>query len=123
MVYIIWGSLILGLAAYWITGTSTVFLLTLGGYGGVIGALFTILVMKKWLTYQLSYLAIVFIPILGSIMMEMEPSIVSYLMVYYMIAVSTLYHNYKQVLLAGILGLLMTNYFYFTHGGTMFSRR
>ncbi|KZZ83601.1 hypothetical protein AS29_014920 [Bacillus sp. SJS] len=120
MVYIIWGSLLLGLAAYWITGASTMFLITLGGYGGVIGTVFTFLVMKKWLTYQLSYLAIVCISILGSIMMEMEPTIVSYLMAYYMIAVSTLYHKYKQVLLAGLLGLLMTNYFYFTHGDTMF---
>ncbi|AZB42483.1 hypothetical protein CEF21_09380 [Bacillus sp. FJAT-42376] len=120
MIYIIWGSLILGLAAYWITGASSAFLLTLGGFGTVIGTVFTVLVLKKWLVIQLSYLAIIFIGILSFIMMEMEPTIISYLMAYYMIAVSTLYLNYRQVVLAGILGLVLTNYFYFTHSDTMF---
>ncbi|MTH54337.1 hypothetical protein GKZ89_13075 [Bacillus mangrovi] len=120
MMYIIWGSLLLGLAAYWITGASTAFMLTLGGFGLAVGTVFTFLVVKKWLVNQMSYLAIVSIAVLGAVMMKMEPTIVSYFMAYYLIAISTLFHNYRHVIAAGLFGLAMTNYFYFIHGETMF---
>lgn len=49
-------------------------------------------------------------------MLENRPAITTYLLVYYSIIIMSLYHNYKYVLVSGITGLIITNYFAISFG-------
>ncbi|WP_139488602.1 hypothetical protein [Brevibacillus dissolubilis] len=44
----------------------------------------------------------------------------TYLMVYYSLAISTLYHDQKPIIMSGTIALVLTNTFFFTHHDTMF---
>lgn len=49
-------------------------------------------------------------------MLENRPAVTTYLLVYYSIIIISLYHNFRYVLVSGIFGLLITNYFVINYG-------
>lgn len=85
----------------------------------VVGAL-TYFAYRQKMVYTLQYLVSFNFAVMTFAMGVTSPKLTNYFMIYVSLAVMTLYHNYRSILLSGFLGLLLTNYFFVTLRETMF---
>jgi methyl-accepting chemotaxis protein len=81
----------------------------------------TIWTYRKWAPHAVQYYVVFGLTILTVIMAHSNPKISTYLMTYVSLAVITLYHNYISILLSGISGVLLTNFFFFQYKDSMFA--
>ena len=88
--------------------------------GGGISILLSILVISKVLIKYIMYMITVGIMIVSFLMMLTTPDITSYLMVYYSLFLVSLYQRRGPIILTGVSGILLTNYFYFNYKEQMF---
>jgi methyl-accepting chemotaxis protein len=81
----------------------------------------TIWTYRKWAPHAVQYYVVVGLTILTVVMAHSNPKISTYLMTYVSLAVITLYHNYISILLSGVSGVLLTNFFFFQYKDSMFA--
>jgi len=82
--------------------------------------IFSILVWKKWFIEYMKYFVVLNLTIFSYLYIDQMPSLTAYLSIYFIIALVTLYHDFKPIVLAGIVGIGFTNYAYFYHKGAIF---
>ncbi|MBH0161318.1 methyl-accepting chemotaxis protein [Fictibacillus sp. 26RED30] len=117
----LWGMYFLGLASTF-ASTKTIDSVMFYGIAGLVILLsLSIWTYRKWAPYAVQYFVVIGLTILTVIMADTNPKISTYLMTYVCLAVITLYHNYLSILLSGISGLLLTNFFFFQYKETMFA--
>jgi methyl-accepting chemotaxis protein len=80
----------------------------------------SVLIWRKKLVMHTMYVVSCATAVMSFVLISSAPTMVSYLMIYYNIAVITLYQNYRPMLLSGAFGLVFTNYFWFKYQDTMF---
>ena len=66
------------------------------------------------------YVILIGIYVLTYFLISSSQSIGDYIILYFSLAFISLYHDYKLIILAGIINLIFTNYFYFAFPDTMF---
>jgi len=96
------------------------FIITLAIGGGIASILVSIMTWKRIGTFYIQYLVIAVLVILAIMLAQGSPNLSSYFMIYYSLAIITLYHNYKSIIVSGLLGIILTNLFYMTFHDTMF---
>lgn len=96
------------------------FLLTLGILGGVICAIQTVLIVSKKFKIFTMYFTIVANAVLSFALMSLSPHLGMYLLVYFCLAAAALYQDNAAIIIAGVLDIAMTNFFYFAYGQAMF---
>jgi methyl-accepting chemotaxis protein len=109
-----WASLVLGLISSIASHAPSETILVLATLGTLISLLGTILVWRRIWTQKVMYVVAGGVSVLAFCMILRSPDFVDYLMVYYALGLVSLYHDYRPVLLTGILNLLTTNYMYVT---------
>lgn len=97
---------------------STLFVLVAAGGGSCLITAFW--VKKKLYVNQVKYFVVIATALFTFLMIESNPNIRLYLLVYYMLAISSLYQDYRPLLITSILGLFFTNYFYFKYAPLIF---
>lgn len=125
-VKIIWLMVAFGVVTDLMIDVATSMLVTLLVVGGLCCSIATYMAYANRGTRYVMFI----IPVISSMLIflliyqDPEPLISTYLLVYVNIGLMTLYSNYKPILLAGVLGLIQTTYFYFTpfFHDKMFSR-
>jgi len=120
LVMVLWFSLLLGVAVTLITNPGqTPILLTVGI---VIATIATVCTWKRWFTPYLMYYIPVCLAIISYMLISTAVGFSTYLIIYYSIAVCTLYSNYRPILLSSIFALIFTNYFFVTERHTIFAQ-
>lgn len=120
LVYILWFSLLLGIATNLSTDATQTSTLILVIVGGIIAILVTVLSWKRWLANGMKYILTLSLAIISFLMISTTDSFATYLLIYYSLAVTTLYNNYRPILLSGLFALLFTNYFFVVDRETLF---
>ncbi|MEF2969127.1 methyl-accepting chemotaxis protein [Paenibacillus sp. M1] len=125
-VKIIWIMVALGVVTDLMIGVGTAMLVTLLLVGGVCCSIATYMTYSNKGTQYVMFVIPTIAALLTFLLIyqDPEPIVGTYLLVYVNIALMTLYSNYKPIVLAGVLGLVITTYFYFTpfYHDKMFSR-
>ncbi|MBN3554890.1 methyl-accepting chemotaxis protein [Fictibacillus nanhaiensis] len=117
----LWGMYVLGLVSTY-ASTKTIDSVFFYGIAGLLILLsLSIWTYRKWAPFAVQYFVVLGLTVLTVIMADSNPKISTYLMTYVCLAVITLYHNYLSILLSGISGLLLTNFFFFQYKETMFA--
>ncbi|UOE94536.1 methyl-accepting chemotaxis protein [Alkalihalobacillus sp. LMS39] len=62
------------------------------------------------------YILIISLALMTVFMLENRPAITTYLLAYYSIIIISLYHNFRYVIVSGVFGLFITNYFAINFG-------
>lgn len=118
---IFWFGFLLGLAAELTTDTEMSEIIVYVSIAGTMTLVSTLLVIKRWLILPLVYIHVVGLSTLAFTMVLLSPSMTMYLIMYFVLAVLTLYHDYRPLLVFGGLGLAFTNYFYFQYQSVVFA--
>ncbi|MDF2814901.1 MAG: methyl-accepting chemotaxis protein [Paenibacillus sp.] len=121
MVFILWFSLMLGIAVNLATDALPMNTIVLVVVGGVIAILVTVLVWLRLMVEGLKYLVALSLGVISFLMISTTDSFATYLLVYYSLAVTTLYNNYRPIFLSGLFALFFTNYFFITERDTLFA--
>ncbi|MEB1806115.1 MAG: methyl-accepting chemotaxis protein [Bacillaceae bacterium] len=117
---LLWGAFILGLISNFISDVPIGGIIAYTITGMSLSIFFSIMAYKKWLPYSLQYYIAVGLGVLTFVMGVTSPKLSNYLMVYIGLVFITLFHNYRSIALSGGIGLLLTNYFFFTLRDSMF---
>ncbi|MFW6029612.1 MAG: hypothetical protein ACOCRO_05095, partial [Halanaerobiales bacterium] len=121
LVKILWISLILTLITDIVAGVSIDVIYIVSGIGLTICLLTTYLTYKDIFNVYIKYVVVVGLSIMAFFMVSVAPNMASYGIVYYIIAVSSLYQMKEPIILSAIAGLGYTNYWFFTYRNEMFS--
>ncbi|MDR7071904.1 methyl-accepting chemotaxis protein [Fictibacillus barbaricus] len=117
----LWGMYFLGLGSTY-ASTKTLESVAFYGIGGLIILLvLTVWTSRQWAPEAVQYFVVIGMTALAVIMADSNPKISTYLMTYVCLAFITLYHNYISILLSGVSGLFLTNFFFFQYKDTMFA--
>ncbi|UKS26334.1 methyl-accepting chemotaxis protein [Paenibacillus sp. HWE-109] len=116
MVKLLWGCLVLGLAAAY---RSPDLIMILLAYGAPIALICTLLVWKKiWVPYTMYVIAIGF-NVISYFFMANDPALSSILILYLGLTLVSLYMNFRPLILNGVIGLINLNYFCSTLPGSV----
>lgn len=111
MVYLVWGSLLLGIGGAYSSLDTIIILLMTGLPVAVVCTVMT--VVKKGIPYVM-YLIAVGLGVISFFFIQSTTSISNILILYFSLAIVSLYHNYRPLLVSGVLAVAMTNYFLVT---------
>jgi len=89
--------------------------------GIICAASSAILTYKRKFEVQVRYIILIGLSLLSYLIISSNPHMGNYLLLYYCLAVITFYHDFKLIVVDGIVNLLLTNYFFFEFKDTMFS--
>ncbi|TDT63599.1 methyl-accepting chemotaxis protein [Fonticella tunisiensis] len=124
LIKLLWFSLVLGVFVDVANKLPRETILTVLITGTVICSLITFLIIRRKMVGYIMYLISISTMIFSFMIIQASTGSTSFaniLIIYYSIAVVSLYHDYRPILLTGILGLILTNYSFFAFKGTMFS--
>ena len=124
LIKLLWFSLVLGVLVDVANKLPRETILTVLITGTVICSLITFLIIKRKMVGYIMYLISISTMIFSFMIIQASTGSTSFaniLIIYYSIAVVSLYHDYRPILLTGILGLILTNYSFFAFKSTMFS--
>jgi len=113
-------SYILGLISNVASGNSVKVITIYAVSGGLLSAFFALLSYNKVIPEYLQYIAVFCLGTTVFIIISTSPKLSNFALVYLIVAVLTLYHNYRSITLAGIVGLIFINYFFITYNEQMF---
>lgn len=88
--------------------------------GSIFSAVITFLSYKRIWENSIRYLAVIGIAVVTFLVIDASPKISSYFYVFLVIILSTIYHDYKVVILAGSVSLGLTFYSFYFHREEMF---
>ncbi|SKA77740.1 methyl-accepting chemotaxis protein [Caloramator quimbayensis] len=124
LIKLLWASLALGVLVDIANKLPLPVILTVLIGGSVICLAITLLVVKKKLTNLIMYFISIALIVFSFMILHASTgstSFVNILIIYYSIAIISLYHDYRPIILTSILGLLLTNYSFFTYKTTLFN--
>ncbi|MEJ6952257.1 methyl-accepting chemotaxis protein [Natronospora cellulosivora (SeqCode)] len=121
LVKVLWGSLVLALITDIAAGVSKEVIYLLAGVGSAVCVLTTYLTYKKLYVDKIKYIVVIGLAILTYFMVKAAPNTVSYLMVFYILAVASLYQIKGPIILSAIISLIFTNYWFFAYQEEMFT--
>lgn len=112
IIIVVWCFLALGIAGDFATATDMGTILTLVEYGAGVCLLLTVITYKRWLIEYVMYFVVIGMAVLTYVLITSGPILTTYLMIYVSLALSSLYNNYRPILLSALIGLAFTNYFF-----------
>jgi methyl-accepting chemotaxis protein len=118
---LIWFSLGLGLIVDIANKQSLQMIAVLGIAGSFIGLILTFLAVKRILEDKFKYLVVLAVAVFTYLLLSSSTSITTYILVYYGLAIISLYHDWKPIALIDLFNLIFTNYFFFQFRDTMFA--
>lgn len=119
LVYILWFSMLLGVVVTMRTNpVHTPILITAGS---IIAFIATVLVWKRWFTQYMMYYVVIALAIVSYILISLAVSFTTYLIIYYSMAICTLYNNYRPIVLSSLFAVFFTNFFFITERDTLFA--
>lgn len=121
MIKLLWFFVIVGLVVQIIAKAQLVVLLSIAISSFLIVGLATYFTMKKKFIMGTMYLVVLFVSLLYVMMILIKPSMINYLLVYLSLSVLTLYHDYRPIMVSGIIAIFITNYSWFAFQDTMFN--
>lgn len=124
LIKLLWFSLVLGVLVDVANKLPRQTILTVLITGTVICLLITFLIIRRKMVGYIMYLISISTMIFSFMIIQASTGSTSFaniLIIYYSIAVVSLYHDYRPIALTGILGLILTNYSFFAFKDTMFS--
>ena len=117
---LVWLSIGLGLIVDIANKQSTRMIAVLGIAGGLIGIILTFLAIKGIFIDKFKYLVVIAVGVFTYLLLSSSTSITTYLLVYYGLALISLYHDWKPIAFMGTIQLIFTNYFFFHLHDTLF---
>ncbi|GAE34365.1 methyl-accepting chemotaxis protein [Halalkalibacter akibai] len=117
---LLWFSFFLGLASSFLSGLTASALIAYIVSGLTVAILITFICWKRFLVLYVQYFAIIGLAIITVVMASTSPKLTNYLMIYVTLALISLYHNYKSIAAAGVIGLGLSNYLFLTYREEMF---
>lgn len=120
VIKLLWFSVLLGVLSSALAGSHTE-TITLSSVGGSISVVITILVVRKWFTNSIQYISSVALGILVYFFSITTPNINSFVLIFYAIAIISLYHNYKSIIFSGVIGFILSIYLYTNYQNEIFS--
>ena len=117
---LLWFSMFLAMLSIYINKAPMNEVMTLLVIGFLGAGVSTYLTYKRKYEFQVRYILLVGLALLVFIIISFSQDLPDYLLLYYSLAVVTLYHDFRLIILDGIIVILLTNYFFFTYGDTMF---
>lgn len=120
MVKLVWFSLVLALVVDIVSKVPSIIIYIIGIGGVAITILVTVLVKKRIMTKYIKYLIIITLFSITFIMAEAQPRYGYYIMLYYNIALISLYQEYSAIMISCGISLGMTAYFHYKYGELMF---
>ncbi len=123
LVKLLWFSLILGILVDIVSKLPIKAVLTVAIAGIIICSITTVLVVTKKFITKIMYFIAVALGILSYLIIYSSTGLTSFtniLIIYFGIAIISLYHDYRPIILMGIIGLFITNFTFFQCADTMF---
>jgi methyl-accepting chemotaxis protein len=120
LVKLLWFSLFLGVVTNLIGPEQMKRIPPLLLVGGLSSVVITFLVWKRKLIKETKYLVLICLIALTTVMVWMKPHMISYLMVYYTMAIMALYQDARVLAVAGVTQIVMTLIFYQLLGDQLF---
>lgn len=117
---LLWICFALGLASNFAANVSTKGIVTFAIVGLSVVTLITIFTVTKKFTLHIHYIVAVGIAILIFFMVSSSPKLSSYLMIYFALAVVMIYNQVRSMAITGVIGLALSNYFFFKFNEQMF---
>ncbi len=121
VVKLMWISLALGLVVDIMNKVPRGTVISLAVIGTFVGGGATFCTYRRVWEGQVKYIITVGLAVLSYLIISSNPHIGNYLLLYYCLAVVTLYHDFIPIILTGIVNLFFTNYFFIAFQDTMFS--
>ncbi|QCX33209.1 methyl-accepting chemotaxis protein [Caloramator sp. E03] len=124
LIKLLWASLGLGVLVDIANKLPLTVILTVLIGGSLICLGITLLVVKKKLTNLIMYFISIALIVFSFMILNASTgstSFVNIIIIYYAIAIISLYHDYRPIILTSILGLLLTNYSFFAYKTTLFN--
>ncbi|WP_209121953.1 methyl-accepting chemotaxis protein [Alkalihalobacillus sp. BA299] len=118
---LMWGSFLLGLASNFISNVPINGIIAYAITGLCLTLLIHVIAYQKWLPFHLQFIIAINFGILTFVMGITSPKLSNYLMIYVSLIFITLYHNYRSIAVSGAVGLVLTNYFFFSLRDSMFA--
>lgn len=88
--------------------------------GGLCGAIVTFLSYRRIAEKLVKYIIIAGLGIIVYLMFTSSPHLGNYVLIYFSIALVTLYHDFVAIIVSGALNLIISNYLFFTYKDTVF---
>lgn len=110
---VLWFSFILGVVVNFVNNSSN--LVELLVVGGAVVATTTVLVWGNWLVLSTMYFVTIGLGVISYSIGIGDPSPSSYVIIFYSLAVVSLYHNLKVIILSSLIGTGLTVYYYLTY--------
>ncbi|MFA9557610.1 methyl-accepting chemotaxis protein [Evansella sp. AB-rgal1] len=120
VIKLFWFSVILGASASILSGSQTE-TVTITVVGGSISVIITFLVIKRLLTKYIQYIASIGLGILVYFFATTTPNLNSFVLIFYTIAIISLYNNYKSIIFSGIIGMGLSFFLYTNYQVEVFS--
>lgn len=89
-------------------------------FGSLCAGSSTILTYKRIFEERLCYIIIAGLSIMSFFLISSNPNVVYYSLLFFCLAVISLYQDYKLIIVHGIINVLLTGYFYYAYQDTMF---
>jgi len=121
LVKLLWFSLILGLLTDIATYSKPLPIILLATVGTAICLIITLLTWKRITIGHIKYYVAIGVAVLSYLLISTGTTFPIYFIIYYSIALVTLYNNYRPTVVMGIAGIAYTNYFYYTMRDSVFS--
>jgi len=118
---LLWFSLVLSVLVDVASKQSMQVIATLVILGTLICGTVTLCTYKRILEPFVKYIVVIGMAILSFLMISSSTSMSTYFMVYYSLAIVTLYHDPKPIAITGIINIVLTNYFFMVYRTTTFS--
>ena len=117
---LLWFAFGLGVVLDFVNQVPLAEVVTLSVTGVLLCSTVTLLTLRRLLVTKVMYVVVLQLAITSYLLMANGHSIVYYMMIYFSLAVSSLYQNYRPLLASALFGFVFTNYFYFAHQDYMF---
>ncbi|RSK26072.1 methyl-accepting chemotaxis protein [Bacillus sp. HMF5848] len=111
MVALLWGSIFLGMGAA-IDTLNTVITIAMAGFP--VAILCSILIWRKLVIPYIMYIIAIGLNIITFFFISETSEVTNALIIFLCIAIISLYHNFRPLLLSGFISILILNYFLFT---------
>lgn len=117
---LLWICFALGLGSNFAANVSTKGILTFAIVGLLVVSIITALTVTQKFTLHIHYIVAVGIAVLIFFMVSSSPKLSSYLMIYFALALVMIYNQVGSMAITGIIGLGLSNYFFFKFNEQMF---
>ena len=113
-------SLVLGLIVDFVNKVPMSTILTLAIVGAIALIPSWLLTYKRIFEKAVRYIVVIGMASLSFLLIKSHPHTANYILLYYGIAVVSIFQDFKPIILIGIINFILTNYFYYQYKDVMF---